>query len=296
MSKIKLYSILGILTLTILVNIFAVPNKVFSANVPTPELYTEDSPPVDTDVDGLTDQGEINIFGTDPTVADTDGDGYLDGAEVLSKSDPVDYYSPGTMAEVSQQQAKKIQDTPWAWYSTRAAGIISYILLFLITISGISLSTGLMYKFFGQVWGWRLHQWIGIFMILSLVTHVSALLFDKYINFTIIELLVPFTSHYQPFFMALGIISFYFFIILISTSLFVIQTKYKLWRFIHYLSFPMFVGAFVHSVYLGTDTHTLPMLIIYWGSAITISLFIVYRIIFSLSQKKTEHNKLTQTL
>ncbi len=37
---------------------------------------------LDTDNDGLSDQDEINLYGTDPLKADTDGDGYLDGKEV----------------------------------------------------------------------------------------------------------------------------------------------------------------------------------------------------------------------
>ena len=37
---------------------------------------------VDSDGDGLTDQDEINIYGTNPTLYDTDGDGLGDGIEV----------------------------------------------------------------------------------------------------------------------------------------------------------------------------------------------------------------------
>ncbi|MFZ2190320.1 MAG: ferric reductase-like transmembrane domain-containing protein [Candidatus Magasanikiibacteriota bacterium] len=295
MSKIKILSKISILSVLILISIFVNSKNVLAVSTTTTaNLYTESSPPLDTDIDGLTDQGETNIFGTDPLSPDTDGDGYLDGAEVLSKSDPLDYYSPGTIAEVAQEQAKT-KEVPWAWYSTRAAGIISYILLFLISVSGIALSTGLLYKFFGQVWGWRIHQWIGIFMILSLVGHVVALAFDKFVIFSIAELLIPFASDYKPILVALGIISFYFFIILISTSLFVIQTKYKLWRKIHYLSFPMFVGAFIHSIYLGTDSHTLPMLILYWSTGIILIMFVVYRMVYSHlpGKSKVEHNKLS---
>jgi len=44
---------------------------------------------VDTDGDGLSDQDEINIHGTDPNRADTDGDGLSDGAEItLYGTDP----------------------------------------------------------------------------------------------------------------------------------------------------------------------------------------------------------------
>lgn len=49
-------------------------------------LKLEDS---DVDNDGLSDRMELN-FGTNPTVADTDGDGYNDGIEVENAFDPMD--------------------------------------------------------------------------------------------------------------------------------------------------------------------------------------------------------------
>jgi len=43
---------------------------------------------IDTDMDGLSDYEEVNIYKSDPLSADTDGDTYLDGAEVKNGYDP----------------------------------------------------------------------------------------------------------------------------------------------------------------------------------------------------------------
>jgi hypothetical protein len=43
---------------------------------------------IDTDNDGLSDYDEVKIYHTDPLSADTDGDTYLDGAEVKSGYNP----------------------------------------------------------------------------------------------------------------------------------------------------------------------------------------------------------------
>lgn len=43
---------------------------------------------LDSDEDGISDFDELNIYETDPYVADSDGDGYVDGAEILSGFDP----------------------------------------------------------------------------------------------------------------------------------------------------------------------------------------------------------------
>ena len=42
----------------------------------------------DGDGDGLYDDDEVNVYGTDPKVADTDKDGVSDGEEVFNKTDP----------------------------------------------------------------------------------------------------------------------------------------------------------------------------------------------------------------
>lgn len=56
--------------------IFFIPSSVFGAEE------------VDTDSDGLLDQDEIHLFGTNPKEADTDGDGFLDGEEIKNGYSP----------------------------------------------------------------------------------------------------------------------------------------------------------------------------------------------------------------
>lgn len=46
-------------------------------------------PWVDSDGDGLSDDAEVQIYGTDPFKADTDGDGRNDGEEVLAETNPL---------------------------------------------------------------------------------------------------------------------------------------------------------------------------------------------------------------
>lgn len=53
------------------------------AALPEPKIIKPDS-----DGDGLTDDLEIIVYGTDPNNPDTDGDGYLDGEEVKNGYDP----------------------------------------------------------------------------------------------------------------------------------------------------------------------------------------------------------------
>jgi hypothetical protein len=54
-------------------------------------MNATDRPHRDTDGDGLSDQDEAELFGTDHLAADTDGDGFSDAAEVFDHgTDPFD--------------------------------------------------------------------------------------------------------------------------------------------------------------------------------------------------------------
>ncbi|MDQ3696037.1 MAG: thrombospondin type 3 repeat-containing protein [Chloroflexota bacterium] len=60
------------------------PPTAVATVVPTPTPAT-----LDSDGDGLTDDAELNIHGTDPTLWDADGDGISDGAEIQAGTDPL---------------------------------------------------------------------------------------------------------------------------------------------------------------------------------------------------------------
>ena len=55
----------------------------------------------DTDIDDLTDYDEINIYHTDPTLNDTDGDGAPDGWEIANGYDPLVHDNRYTLTESS---------------------------------------------------------------------------------------------------------------------------------------------------------------------------------------------------
>jgi hypothetical protein len=67
---------------------FPPPTAVPDVPPPTPVPASTEVPAVDSDGDGLTDDVEIDFYGTDPARFDTDGDGNGDGAEVAAGTDP----------------------------------------------------------------------------------------------------------------------------------------------------------------------------------------------------------------
>jgi len=53
------------------------------------DVYHTDPNKIDTDGDGLSDYEEVKIYHTDPNKADTDGDSYNDGIEVKTGNNPL---------------------------------------------------------------------------------------------------------------------------------------------------------------------------------------------------------------
>lgn len=238
------------------------------------DLYTNEAPK-DTDLDGLTDQGEIQIFFTDPNNPDSDQDGFLDGTEILVKSNPLDLQSP--LKTNAPNIASK--NTPWSWYIARIAGITSYLMLFLLILSGIGITTGYILNLFGPVIAWRIHRTIGISLFFFIITHIIALYLDDFMNFSLTEILVPFVSNFKPLYLSLGIIGFYLFLIILFTSIILIVKKYKFWKIVHYLTYPTFIFLFIHGVFIGTDTQTLPMQIIYGSTGLIVLSIFIYRLV-----------------
>jgi hypothetical protein len=86
--------------------------------------------------------------------------------------------------------------------------------------------------------------------------HVLALLADRYVRFTPVQLLVPFASHWHPVAVAWGIASLYLLLAVELTSLARNRMSKRSWRSIHSASFVLFVTATIHGLAAGTDTRS----------------------------------------
>lgn len=168
---------------------------------------------------------------------------------------------------------------PVAWYLARASGIVGYLLLYVLLISGMGLTAGFIYRLAGPVSVWRYHRAIGITTGAAIAVHLISLYLERVANLNLADLLIPFHSSFYPQFLSAGIIGFYLFIIITLTSIFLIKRSYGFWRVVHYLSFVTFAAIFYHGVFLGTDTKTLAMQIVYSFTGLTVLMTFIYRLL-----------------
>lgn len=242
-------------------------------------LYQPNEKPIDTDADGLTDQGETRLFGTNPANVDTDHDGYFDSTEVLLGSDPTDANSIPTESVVPKQASA------WPWFVTRAAGISSYLLLWLIVMFGLGLSTNVAYRIMSPTTGWTIHRTLGLALAGTVALHIGSLLLDSFIQLKVVEVFVPFASAFRTTPLALGIIGFYIILPVIVTSLVSITRHARFWRLTHYLTLPMFVLLFLHGLLIGTDRSLPIMQIMYYVTGLSAGIAIFLRLAASLGRR-----------
>jgi methionine sulfoxide reductase heme-binding subunit len=168
-------------------------------------------------------------------------------------------------------------DVLTVWATTRAAGITSYLFLFLSTAVGIIMSLKMLNSRQKSVL-LTIHQSSGWFGFLFGMLHGSVLLFDQYVGYTPSELLVPFTSHSHPILIGLGTLSFYSVLILIVSSDMIKTLGKKAWRAVHFLAFPGFFMGLAHGFLLGSDTQYTWAKMMYLATAGIIVILTVTRI------------------
>jgi methionine sulfoxide reductase heme-binding subunit len=219
------------------------------------EVKYESDVIIDSDLDGLTDEGERQIFLTDPQNPDTDADGISDGAETLGQTNPLDPNEP-KVKEVVVPQIKR--ETPWVWYATRASALMGFLLLYLSFFFGLAIRTPGLKKIVSPANSFSVHSWISLQALIFAAIHGLSLFFDKFLNFSLKDILVPLAlksnvAGISPELVAIGIISFYIMLALVLTSYFRKFISHQIWRALHFLNAGLYILVFIHALYLGTD-------------------------------------------
>jgi len=235
---------------------------------------------IDSDLDGLTDLGEKNIYKTDPQNPDTDSDGILDGAEIIGGADALNNASPSALRTISTQETLAKNETPWAWYISRASGLLAYLLLWLVMFFGLAIRTPGIKKIFSPAFSYQTHAWLSVQALILVFFHSGALLWDKYLQLKFLDLIMPFHSQTYTTEITLGILGIYLMLILILTSYFRKFFSQKIWRAVHFLNILMFIIVTIHALAIGTDLKSgLLLRNLFIGANIALALLIVINII-----------------
>lgn len=171
-----------------------------------------------------------------------------------------------------------------AWFISRGTGIAAYLLLSTTMIYGLTLSTRSATGAAPPPVMFAIHEFASWLGLIFTATHALVLMFDHYIHFSLFSIITPFMASYRPEWVGLGQVGFY--ITLLLTVSFYIKKKIgqRAWRIIHYASFISFVFVTLHGIYSGSDTKSWWVSGMYWLSASSSMLLLLFRILLSIGK------------
>ncbi|MEM7324575.1 MAG: ferric reductase-like transmembrane domain-containing protein [Actinomycetota bacterium] len=153
-----------------------------------------------------------------------------------------------------------MNDQFW-WFVVRSTGLVALVLLAVGVIGGLLLSTRVLGRQPRPDWVLDWHRFVGGLTVIFVALHMAALLADSYIEFRVVDLIVPFVSSWRPFAVGLGVLAFHLLLAVEISSLVRRRLSGTVWRRIHYVSLPAFVLSTLHLLLAGEDaSNTLVLL------------------------------------
>jgi sulfoxide reductase heme-binding subunit YedZ len=143
---------------------------------------------------------------------------------------------------------------PGLWYATRAAGLVTLMLLTASTALGIATGTRLASMRWPRFLVIGLHRNIALLALLFLAVHVGTTVIDTYTSIGLQDAVVPFLSGYHRLWLGLGAIASDLFLVLIATSLLRHRMRPQLWRTVHWTGYLCWPVAISHGLGIGTDS------------------------------------------
>jgi sulfoxide reductase heme-binding subunit YedZ len=159
------------------------------------------------------------------------------------------------------------------WYITRAAGIMAYLLLWLSMVWGLAIPSKIFSDKLNGEFAFDFHQFISLLALGFLGLHVFILTADRYLPYSLAQVLIPFISPYRPVWVGIGSLAFY--LILLVTITFYLRKRIgmKKFRAIHYTSLLAYLFAVVHALFSGTDS-SMPATLILYASTFLVVVFL----------------------
>jgi hypothetical protein len=115
------------------------------------------------------------------------------------------------------------------WYIARSAGFVAWGLVSASVIWGMAFAGRLARRRPPAAWVLDLHRFLGGLAVVFTGVHLLGLTADRYTNFGLEHILVPFTSTYRPRSVAWGVIAFWLVLAIEGTSLLMHRLPRRAW-------------------------------------------------------------------
>lgn len=155
---------------------------------------------------------------------------------------------------------------PWA--VSRASGLASFAVLTASVVMGLLISTKAGDGVLSRPFVFDMHQFLAVASLALIGLHAGSLLFDGFVRFTSLQLVVPFIAPYKPVALGAGVIAAWLAAIATASFWFRSRIGQRRWRMLHYVTYLSYFLALGHGLYAGTDT-AVP--VVYWGYVVSVA-------------------------
>lgn len=151
------------------------------------------------------------------------------------------------------------------WYVARSGGVVAWGLATATVLWGLFLSSRVLGPRSDARKLLDLHRFLGGLTVVFTLVHVLGLLLDDAMVLGAVDVVVPMASDWEPASLALGIVAFYLLLAVEITSLLRDRVSERVWQYVHYAGFAVFLFGTIHGLRIGTDVDN-PL--IWWPVAI----------------------------
>lgn len=142
---------------------------------------------------------------------------------------------------------------PGLWYATRAAGILTLVLLTGTTALGLLTGGRVSSPRWPRFVVIGLHRNISILALVFLGLHIGTTVIDTYTSIGAQDAVIPFLSGYHRLWLGLGAIASDLLIALSVTTALRYRIGHRLWRSVHWCGYVCWPVAMAHGLGIGTD-------------------------------------------
>ena len=193
------------------------------------------------------------------------------------------------------------------WYLSRSAGFVGLTVLWLAMALGLSITNKMARLWPGAPTAFAIHEYVSLLGLAFVAYHGLVLIGDHFVDFSLPRLLVPFSIDWKignqligfslpqlaapfaaqskPFWIGLGQVAFYVWI-MAALSFYVRRwIGQKTWRLIHYANFATYIMGWLHGTFTGTDSTVPWVQWYYWISGGSLLVLLAYKIYDSAKKK-----------
>jgi DMSO/TMAO reductase YedYZ heme-binding membrane subunit len=164
------------------------------------------------------------------------------------------------------------------WYLTRAAGLVSLILLSATVVLGLVASVGWTTERWPRFLSQTVHRNLSLYCLAFIGLHVLSTVADGYVPISLLDAVLPFRSPYRPIWVGFGALAFDMLLAVAITSGLRRRIGTAAWRGVHWLAYACWPIAVVHGLGSGSDPRLPGALLVFVACIGLVAAAVVWRL------------------